>query len=254
MPDQPLVVALPGTLCAPAVFGDVATHSTLLNTELVVISWLTEGASWDLPAVADRVLDRVAALTDRPLLLAGHSTGGVIAVLAALAAPDRVAGLLLSNTGANMRGHGDVEAVIAWLEAQWGPAARGRVLDRCFQYPPAPTLRRELDGFASMVSKDAALQALRSQFAIDLAPRLAELTMPVCIAHGRHDPVRPVSHAEFLVEHIPDAELILLDAGHTPMAEDPVSYAAALDRLLARCGGSMGTAHRRAAGTQSPRL
>jgi len=235
VPNQPLVVALPGALCAPAIFREVASHSSLSRTRLVSISWLTEGSSWTLPAVAERVIARCAEMTDAPVVLAGHSTGGTVALLAALEAPERVCGLLLSNTGANMHGHGDVEAVIAGLESDYGPEARKQVLDRCFHYAPEPVIREELDCYASAVAKHAIIDALRSQLETDLAPRLAELSMPVCIAHGQHDRVRPASHAEFLAKNIPGAEMILLDAGHTPMLERPAAYARALDSLLKRC-------------------
>ncbi len=48
---------------------------------------------------------------------------------------------------------------------------------------------------------------------------LSQFTMPTVVVHGRYDQTRPLAHAEWLVEHLPHAELFLVDAGHAPMVE-----------------------------------
>src|ERR1700744_5505020 len=75
----PVLVALPGTMCSPAVFeplaaelaGSVAVHP---------VSWLTEPGPWDIPAVAGRVAAGIEARWGHPVLVCGHSTGGVAAL------------------------------------------------------------------------------------------------------------------------------------------------------------------------------
>jgi pimeloyl-ACP methyl ester carboxylesterase len=63
-------------------------------------------------------------------------------------------------------------------------------------------------------------------------PQLAELLpvidMPVAIVNGLHDPVVPVSNAEFLGERLPNSRVVLLDAGHFVWEESPAEYAAAI--------------------------
>ncbi|GHO55919.1 alpha/beta fold hydrolase [Ktedonobacter robiniae] len=91
---------------------------------------------------------------------------------------------------------------------------------------------QRLLAYARRVPREAALQVLTSQSMVDLAGDLPKLTMPTVVVHGTHDQARTIAHAEFLVEHLPHAELRLLDAGHTPMVEAPAAYEQAVQRLL----------------------
>ena len=57
--------------------------------------------------------------------MCGHSTGGAIALQLAIRHPDVVAGLVLVDTGAHMRGHGDVDATLERIRTGWGEELRG---------------------------------------------------------------------------------------------------------------------------------
>src|ERR1700722_8871716 len=67
MAEEAVLVALPGTMCSPAVFDPLAQA---LAGELVVdaVSWLTQPGPWDIPAVADRVADHIERSWGRPVL------------------------------------------------------------------------------------------------------------------------------------------------------------------------------------------
>src|ERR1700742_806933 len=93
----PVLVALPGTLCPPAVFGPLAAA---LAGEVTVdpVSWLTEPGPWDIPSVAARTARYIAARWPGPVLLCGHSTGGAIALQLAATRPELVSGLVLADT------------------------------------------------------------------------------------------------------------------------------------------------------------
>jgi pimeloyl-ACP methyl ester carboxylesterase len=77
METGPVLVALPGTMCSPAVFEPLAT--ALAGTAAVhPVSWLTEPGPWDIPAVAARAAVFIERRWARPVLICGHSTGGAI--------------------------------------------------------------------------------------------------------------------------------------------------------------------------------
>src|SRR5262249_52130982 len=105
-----------------------------------------------------------------------------------------------------------------------------------FYHQPEAAFIQQLITYASSVPREAALEALTSQAALDLADELPKLTMPVMVIHGRYDQARPVAHAEFLASHLPHAELRMLETGHTPMVEDAAAYEQALLRLCAKTG------------------
>jgi pimeloyl-ACP methyl ester carboxylesterase len=226
MPD---VVAIPGTLCAPRVFDRLADR---LAGEVTVrgVSWLTEPGPWDVPTVAERIVRRYP----EPGLVLGHSTGGAIALWMAIAYPERVRGLMLVNTGANMRGHGDAERIIATMQDGWGPDLHAALIDRSFATPLDPVDRAALLGYAAGVPAAAALGVLRSQRDLDAAPRLGEIRCPVTVVHGELDRARTMEHANELVNGIADARLCLVQTGHTPVYEAPDEVANEVRALLER--------------------
>jgi 3-oxoadipate enol-lactonase len=221
------VVAIPGTLCSPAIFDRLAEL-----VPLDAVSWMTEPGPWDIGTLAHRIAE---GLTE-PVTVVGHSTGGAIALRLALDHPGLVAGLLIVDSGAHMRGHGDVDRHLATMPSTWGPRLHAALLDRSFATPLEPAMRQALLDYAATVPLRAALEVLSSQRDLDLTPRLAELACPVTVVHGRLDPVRSTDQARELAEAIPGARLTLLDTGHTPVYEAPEAVAAELRALLARSG------------------
>ncbi|MGI5231644.1 alpha/beta fold hydrolase [Actinoallomurus sp. CA-142502] len=233
----PVVLAVPGTLCAPAVFRPLAGRLAG-QVEFDAVSWMTEPGPWDLGTVADRLAAHITRRHGAPVVVVGHSTGGAIALRLVAAHAGLVAGLLLVDTGAHMRGHGDVDAILTALATDWGPRLHAGVLDRSFATPPDPAFRDELLDYAAAVPVQAALDALRSQRDLDLTPELARIDCPVTVLHGRRDPTRTPDQARELADAIPGARLHLLDAGHTPVYEAPDEVATELLALLTRLRGA----------------
>ncbi|GAB2806371.1 hypothetical protein GCM10027176_09210 [Actinoallomurus bryophytorum] len=230
---RPVVFAIPGTLCAPAVFRPLEQRLAG-QVEFDAVSWMTDPGPWDLGTVADRLAARITRRYDAPVMVIGHSTGGAIALRMAAGHAELVAGLLLVDTGAHMRGHGDVDAILTALATDWGARLHARVLDRSFATALDPAFRDEMLEYAATVPPQAALDALRSQRDLDLTPGLARLDCPVTVLHGRHDPTRTPDQARELAAGIPGARLRLLDTGHTPVYEDPDGVAGEVLALLTR--------------------
>jgi pimeloyl-ACP methyl ester carboxylesterase len=121
------MVTLPGTLCSPAVFGPLG-EALADEVRIDPYSWLTELGPWDIPAVSERVARHIDQRYGGPVLVCGHSTGGAIALHLAATRPETVRGLVLADTGAHMRGHGDVDAILARIRDAWGAEFRAAVL------------------------------------------------------------------------------------------------------------------------------
>jgi 3-oxoadipate enol-lactonase len=231
------LLCIPGTYCSPEVF-DYIDEKAFPDLQIVPVSWMTSPGPWDIPTLGQRV---AALLRERhlgPALIAGHSTGGPIALAAALADPTLASGLLLVDTGANTQGHGDIERFIKIIEQGPGLAFFQQLLRRSFHHQPDDALIERMIAYATSVPPEAALQVLTSQVALNLVDALPTLTMPAMVVHGRYDQARPIAHAELLAERLPHAELRLLDTGHTPMVEAPAAFARALHDLCTMVGGA----------------
>jgi len=233
MVAEAVLVALPGTLCPPAVFDPLARA---LAGELVVdpFSWLTQPGPWDMPAVAERVADYIEGTWGRPALICGHSTGGAIALQLAVRRPAAVLGLVLVDTGAHMRGHGDVDAILDRIQRDWGDELRAAVLDRSFLSPLSPEVRAGYLQWAAALDPRAVYDVLASQRDLDLTGDLAAVRQPAAVVHGRHDRARSPQQGRELARSLPNADFLLVEAGHTPVYETPDAVAGCVRDVLKR--------------------
>jgi pimeloyl-ACP methyl ester carboxylesterase len=233
MTVETVLVGLPGTLCSPAVF-EPMTRALAGEVDVVPFSWLTQPGPWDIPSVAERVASHLAEHWSRPVIVCGHSTGGVIALQLAARHPALVGGLVLVDTGAHMHGHGDVDAILQRVKDNWGEDLRAAVLDRSFRDPLDDAARAGFLDWAAAVSQQATYDVLASQRGLDLTGELAGVTQPAIVVHGRYDRARPPEQGRQLARSLPNAEFRLVETGHTPVYEAPAAVAAAVRDVLAR--------------------
>ena len=161
----------------------------------------------------------------------GSSIGGWIAAELALAAPDRVARLvLLDAAGLASAGHPAADYFSMTLD---------QVFDVSFAHPdrfridPA-TLTSEQQAIAA--SNRAALEVYGGRSMTDpgLAARLAQLTMPTLVVWGEADRMFTPAYGREYAAAIPGATFRLVpDAGHLPQLEAPEAVLALLAESLA---------------------
>ena len=82
---------------------------------------------------------------------------------------------------------------------------------------------KQIDFTYDMVSEtptDVVFELVRSYRAFDMEDALEEITVPALVVGGTHDRLTVASASEYLAEHLPKAELhILQDCGHMSMLE-----------------------------------
>ena len=226
--DGKLVLCLPGTLCPPWIF---PLHTEVTGFRLVGVNWIESPGPWDIESLASRVVELVDELGERPAIIAGHSTGGAIAMLAALEDARAVRGLLVSNSGADVRGHGDAESILGSFRDNWNPEFHRRFLARNFHTALDEEELQRFVSWAGSVPQQAAADALASQVSLDFSDRIGDISVPVVFGHGRHDLARLVDSAESLTRRVSNSQLRLLEAGHSPMYDDVPGWTRALEAL-----------------------
>ena len=68
----------------------------------------------------------------------------------------------------------------------------------------------------------------------ELAELLPQITTPVTVINGRHDPVVPVANAEFLDDRLPNSRVAIIEGGHFIWEEAPAEYASIVLDSIAR--------------------
>ncbi|EAR49902.1 putative hydrolase [Oceanicola granulosus HTCC2516] len=198
-----------------------------------------------LEAHADDLIGILAALELEDVILVGHSIGASIAVLAANAAPERVARLALvspSPAFVNDDASGyvggftreELEGLIAFLEenhlgwsSQMAPTIMGQ--------PEDGEEAQELTQSFCRTDPDIAAHFGRLTFLTDCRDAMARAARPSLIVHCREDALVPMAAAEWMEREIPDSTLTVLEArGHCPHMTVPGDVVAAIRDGLGR--------------------
>lgn len=147
------VLMIPGGMAtSPAVYEGIGE---MLACQSAVIDWSRSPGPWDVLNIGDRTLELVNELELGPVILAGYSAGGVIAMEAAIQdRENRISGLLLSNTGPCTVGHGDPDLPKRILGHWFSMELFEPFLDRCFAFPIDPALREKLLDYARQIPVD----------------------------------------------------------------------------------------------------
>ena len=186
-------------------------------------------------------VEQVLAQAPQDFVILGTSFGGRVALETALAAPQRVRGLVVigSSAGpvadpqaglrrsARLRA-GEAEAVaagmgemIAHLDGPNGPAARDAFVAMCADVGPG-VMTRQSDALARRT---------------DLWPRLAEITCPALMLWGVHDKFAPAADGLRMASAMPRGRYVQLAAcGHFPTLEYPDETAAAIAHWMVDMG------------------
>jgi 3-oxoadipate enol-lactonase len=217
-----------------------------LSSEFRCVAWDMPGYGASAPVGPDATLsfativDALVGLLDRLGVqrahLVGLSYGGMHAQHLALAHPDRVASLTLTDTSPAFGLDGTDRD--EWIASRLAPLAAGGSLAAI---APAVVTAIAAPGFAGpefdasvaafgRIGDDAFAAACRALPDHDVRDRLHEITAPTLVVVGSADTETPPSYARFLADGIAGARLEIIDgAGHLAPAEDPATF----NRLLA---------------------
>jgi 3-oxoadipate enol-lactonase len=189
---------------------------------------------YNVAAFARRAAGFAEVLCLDRAVFAGHSMGGVVCQLVALSYPDRVAGVVLTCTGAHMTNHELGHRLLAELRDSGGASTAIRDISANWFRTTPQAFFDDYVARAASAPLQAMIDVQASLIATDLRSRLAEITAPALVVFGTYDTGRTIDHAETLVRGIPRSRLVVMnDSGHSPMVETPHDFNAALHDFLA---------------------
>ncbi|MEM6325903.1 MAG: alpha/beta fold hydrolase [Bacteroidota bacterium] len=237
---MPSVLALHGFMGRGADWTPVATRlgeaADVLAPDLA-----GHGSARDLPADPDTEADRLAALLDRPAVVAGYSMGGRLALHLAARHPEAVSGLVLVSAAPGLR-DADVR-----VDRRATDTARAReiaddyaaFLDRWYRMPlwggldepMRQHLVRDRLGHNDPAALGRALRGLGPGGMAPLWDSLSRIRVPAVAVAGTRDTAY-VTLAHEMARCGPVRAVLVPDAGHALLAEAPHAVADAIRRVL----------------------
>jgi sigma-B regulation protein RsbQ len=209
----------------------------------------SDRSAWDpvrhatLDGYAQDLLDVIVELDLTGIVFVGHSVSAMIGALAAIAQPERFARLVFIGPSPRyidepavgyVGGFGEADIhdlidaldsnVISWSTSM-APVIMGNV-DR-------PELADELTRSFCRVDQEVAQTFVRATFLADNRADLPMITTPTLVLQCREDAIAPLAVAQYVSDHVPDSELVVLDAtGHCPNLSAPEATTAAIAEFV----------------------
>ena len=194
-----------------------------------------------LEAHAEDVQDVLRALDLRDAVLVGHSVGAMVAVLAAIAEPARVAKVVLvapSPRYLNDAGYTggferpDIEELLDTMDDNylgWSADMAPVVMGPANQ----PELTAELNNSFCHTDPAIARHFARVTFLSDNRTDLPRLRTPALILQSAQDVLAPLAVGHYLHRQLPNSHLTILDtSGHCPHLSAPEDTIAAINLFL----------------------
>lgn len=175
-----------------------------------------------------------------PVVWIGLSMGGMVGQGLAIRHPDLVHGLVLANTTANYPDAAKAAWTqrIATVEQQGLAAIADMVMERYFSADFRATHADAVADFRATLLRTAAagyVAACHAVAGVDWLGELGRIACPTLVIAGALDVGAPPAMSQAITERIRGAELVVLDdASHLSVAEQPQKFAAAVDAFLAR--------------------
>ncbi|MBI1173360.1 3-oxoadipate enol-lactonase [bacterium] len=194
----------------------------------------TPEAPWTVQDLAADVLALMDHLELASTVMVGCSVGGMVAQAAALAAPARVRGLVLSNCTARMGTPEAWAARIAAIEAHGIGGITDMILERWF--PPAFRAMPDCLAWRTLlVHSDQAgyIGTCQALALADLRAEVPRIACPVLMLTGDADLGTPPAQVRETAALIPGARVELLEgSGHIPAIDAPARTAALIAQFL----------------------
>ena len=201
-----------------------------------------------MEALADDLEAARVALGLERWVMAGHSTGGMVALIYALRYPEAMTGLILVGSAASHRyvngsiydpRHPRAAELYERLQAmtRGSPDGAKRYRELVFTLSVADPARTPLSRWGTSFGRVSTerLQAFIQHIPrFDVESDLSRIAVPTLIIVGRYDPQCPLENSEHIASGIPGARLVVCEhSGHFPFIEEPDVFRKAIGGFVA---------------------
>jgi sigma-B regulation protein RsbQ len=207
-----------------------------------------------LDGYAQDILDICRALELDDVVLVGHSVSATVAMLAAIAEPDRITDLVLITPSPrylddlpDYRGgfsHADIDGLLEMMDVNatgWASFLAPVVMGNADR----PELTNELEATFCSIDPVMARQFAEVTFRADNRLDLARVTTPALIVQVTNDAVAPMEVGEYVHQRIAGSSMAVVEAtGHCPHVSHPAETIAAMREYLASRTERRSTARR----------
>jgi pimeloyl-ACP methyl ester carboxylesterase len=193
---------------------------------------------YDLEHVSASLARLIEALGGEPVVLIGHSMGGLIAQETYVRYPQLIKALVLCFTSPAFAG-GTSEFTKQFLAARIGPLDEGKSMaDIAAKLIPTMGSNSKLaEKIMAGVPPDTYRKAVKLLTTFDRRKELADIRVPTLVVAGSEDKVAPPSMMEKMALKIPGAEYFLMpECGHLGPMDQPDAFNAILLGFLQRHG------------------
>jgi len=191
---------------------------------------------YDLEHVSAALALLIEKLAGEPVVLIGHSMGGLIAQETYARYPALVKAMALCFTSPAFAG-GDTEFTKQFIAARVGPLDEGRTMAQiAAQLIPTMGSNSKLaEKIMAGVPPETYRKAVKLLTTFDRRKELAGIKVPTLLVAGSEDKTAPPPVMEKMAQKIPRSEYVLLqDCGHLGPMDRPQEFNAALLAFLRR--------------------
>lgn len=165
-------------------------------------------------------------------VLAGESSGALVVLAAALRQPQRFEGLVLVAGRASSSNSAGAARFIDGCKTDFAATMRAFVR-ACVIEDNAEAELRWGEQIVMRSNGPAAVELMECMWTAQVQDRLAAISQPTLLIHGRRDLITPVSESEDMARRIPDSKLVVIeDAGHVPVVTRPDQVAEAINSFF----------------------
>lgn len=197
---------------------------------------------YDFEQISAALLRLLDSLTDEPVVLIGHSMGGMVAQEAYARFPRRVKALVLGFTSPAFGG-GSAEFVRQFIAARIAPLDQGKTMAEVAAQlmPTMRGTRSDPAGLAhaqrvmSAIPPETYRKAVRLLTTFDRRADLRNIAVPTLLLAGSDDRTAPPPVLERMAKEIPASEFALLaGCGHLGPMDQPEEFNSVVHRFLSR--------------------